>query len=346
MKNTGKKRKKRRIFRHINQNDRDRIEALLDAGHDQEQIATILQFDPGAISREINKRKQKNGRYKATVAQHKAGVKRSNSKHQGMKIEKYPNLRTNIIKALKAYHSPDEIAGRMEHDGITPRASTRAIYRWLYSSWGQAYCHLLCTKRYRKKKQKKKTKREMIPDRISLAFRPREGVHAEADLFVSSKASGSSRSGAIIYVPEAKLLVGTMIENKKPAIMAQAMRNMNQKITINDVTMDNGIENRDHQDFGLPTYFCDPHSPWQKPHVEGGIGLLRRWFIKKKTDLTTISEDDLQTYLHILNGKWRKSLGYQSAYEAANERGIMQTKIPNMGIQQPTHQKVAFQVKI
>lgn len=126
--------------------------------------------------------------------------------------------------------------------------------------------------------------------------------------------------------------MGTMIENKKPAVMAQAMRMAQGNITISDMTMDNGLENKNHKDFGVPAYFCDPHSPWQKPHVEQAIGLLRRWFIKKKTDLRTVSESDLQSYLHVLNGKWRKSLGYRSAYEVAMERGIMKTKnLPMVG---------------
>lgn len=338
--------KKTRTFKHLDQFDRDRIEALLNAGHQQKEIAAILQVDKSTISREIKKRKRKNGRYEADAAHHKTQVLRSNSKHQGMKIEELPDLRSRIIKELQEHRSPDEIAGRMEREDIIPRVSTRAIYRWIYSSWGQAYCHLLCTKRYKKHRQKKKTKREMIPDRVSLVLRPTDGVHAEADLFVSSKASGSLRSGAIVYVPEAQLLIGTMIENKKPRVMAEAMKTINKRISVDDVTMDNGIENRDHKNFGLPAYFCDPHSPWQKPHVENGIGLIRRWFIKKKTNLDTVSENDLQTYLHILNGKWRKSLGYRSAYEVAFERGIIkETKIPVEGMR-INREKVAFQVKI
>ena len=84
---------KRRRFRHLKQFDRDRIEALLAMGHKQEEIAEILGFDAGAISREINRHKQKDGHYKATLADHKASIKRSNSKYQGMKIEKHPDLK-------------------------------------------------------------------------------------------------------------------------------------------------------------------------------------------------------------------------------------------------------------
>jgi IS30 family transposase len=329
-KETGKKRKKKRSFRHLKQPDRDRIEALLDAGHTQEQVAAILQFDPGAISREITGRSGQDGRYRASVAQGKANVKRSASKHQGMKIEKHPELKKEIVEGLLAYRSPDEIAGRWLLEKRNPRIGKDAIYKWLYSPFGQRYAHLLCTRRHKKRKHQKKTKREMILNRVPLALRPKWGEHAEGDLFVSPASTGEQRSGAMVCVPSAKLLVGTMIENKKPATMVGAVQNIDSKISVDDYTWDNGMENRSHEQFGTHNYFADPHAPWQKPHVENSIGLLRRWFIKKGTNLMEVSEAYFQECLHILNGKWRKSLGYRSAYEAALERGIIQ-KIPAFG---------------
>lgn len=322
---------KRKKFKHLDQFDRDRIEALLKAGHLQKEIAEILKVDKGTISREIKKHKRKNGYYDSLVANHKALVSRLSSKYQGMKIEKCPELRKIIIKYLEDKQSPDAIAGRIKEDKIFPCISTKSIYRWLYSAFGQGYCRLLCTKRYNKKKQKRKSKREMISDRISFELRPKEGIHAEGDLFVSSKNSNTQRSGAVIVIPEAKLILGTMIPNKRPSVMTEAVRSLNTKVNINDILMDNGIENRDHKNFGIPAYFCDPHSPWQKPHVEQAIGILRRWFIKKKTNLDMISEEELQSYLHVLNNKWRKSLGYKSAYEVAIEKGILKTKISLSG---------------
>lgn len=341
MKNkTGKKRKKREPFHHLRQSDRDRIQALLDSGHKQEEVANIIDFDAGAISREISKRKTKDGRYIATVAEHKASVKRSMSKSQGMKVEANHELREHIIAELKKYRSPDEIAGRMKRDNVTPRVATKAIYKWLYSKWGQAYCRYLCTKRYKKRKYLKKTKREMIPNRISIHKRPIRGIHAEGDLFVSPTKTGSQESGAVICVPFSKLLAGTMVENKKPAVMKLAVRKTIRHLNIDDLTLDNGMENREHEKFGIDTYFCDAHSPWQKPHVENSIGLIRRWFVPKKTDLKYLSEEQFQEYLHILNGKHRKSLGYRSAYEVSLEYGIIQKTPVFNGVRMI--QKVAF----
>ena len=82
---------------------------------------------------------------------------------------------------------------------------------------------------------------------------------------------------------------------------------------------------------GVPTYFCDRGSPWQKPHIEGSIGLIRRWFLPKGTDLAAIPDKTFQSQLHLLNNKYRKSLGYQSAYEVARERGIIK-RVPRISL--------------
>lgn len=322
--------KRRKPFRHLNQLDRDRIEAMKNAGHLQKEIATILKVDEGTISKEIKKRKRKGGYYDATNAQKKADVKKMYSKYQGMKIEKYPEVKKRIIEELKEKRSPDEIAGRMKKENLNPRIGANAIYKWLYSPYGQRYCKYLCTKRYKKKKQKKLPKRKMIPNRISLKQRPEEGEHAEGDLFVSPTKTGTKISGAMVCIPSTQLLIGKLIKNKKPATMEQAVKDICLKASFDDLTLDNGIENRNHERFPVNTYFADPHSPWQKPHIENSIGLLRRWFIPKKTDLKNVSEKKLQKYLHILNGKYRKSLGYKSAYEVSIERDIIK-KIPAQG---------------
>jgi IS30 family transposase len=93
--------------------------------------------------------------------------------------------------------------------------------------------------------------------------------------------------------------------------------------------MDNGIENIYHEQFGIPTFFCTKGSPWQKPHVESSIGLTRRWFLKKGTDLSKVTEEQLQSMLFTLNHKYRKSLGYKSAYEVSLKSGII-TKVQHL----------------
>ena len=320
---------KRKTFKHITKSDRREIKILLDKGYNQVDIAKSITCDPSSLSREI-KVGMKDGKYCPDKANHARGVRRSNSKYQGKKIEQNKELKEYIIKELKRYRSPDEIAGRMKKETLMS-VSKNAIYAWLYSPYGVKYSKYLCTKRYKKKKQKKKTKRDMIPERIPLKQRPDHGEHAEVDLFVSKRKHSTSRSGAITCISSSQLLIGSMINDRRPSTMVIAVNEMIKDKKIDDLTLDNGIENRYHKDFNLPAYFADPHSPWQKPHVENNIGLLRKWCIPKNTDLNTVSDDILQQSLHFLNLKYRRSLGYKNSYELSIESGIIKD-IPDIEI--------------
>lgn len=322
--------KRKRIFKHLDQSDRDRLEILWRKGYSQVDIAKVLKVNKSTVSREIRKRQRKNGIYDAATAQHKAGVKRSNSKYQGMKVEADSDMKCYIIKNLKKYRSPDEIAGRMNREGKPFYASKKAIYHWLYSSTGDGYCKYLCTKRHRRKKQKHLEKRVTIPNKTSISERPRYSWmhHAEGDLFVSPRSAETPASVALVCLPKSQFLVAEKMGNRKPSTMVRVINKIEAQVKMDTLTLDRGIENRYHEQFEIDAYFCDSHSPWQKPHVENNIGLLRRWFIPKKTDLSKLKNVELQKYITILNGKYRKSLGYRSAYEVAKESGILKENNP------------------
>lgn len=318
--------KYRKKFQQLTQSDRDRIQSLLRAKHTQAEIAEVLQVNKGTISREISRRKRKNGQYDATTAQLKADQKRRLAKYQGMKVEQNPKLKIYIIGQLESGQSPDAISGRMKREHLPFFASKNAIYAWLYSVWGQQCCSLLCAQRYRPKKQKEPApKHQMIPDRIS--FRDiKIPIRSEADQVVSSR---NTAAIAVAVVRESKRIVAVKVKNHTPRAMQQAMRRLNDQADLGQTITDNGIENKSHTLWGIPVCFADPHAPWQKPLVEQSIGLLRRWFFpKKSTDWNLVSRIQLGNAVAMLNGKYRKSLGYQSADEVASAHAIIKKRTP------------------
>lgn len=324
---------KRNEFRHLKEIDRDRIHALYIHGHTQKEIAKVIEFSESAVSRELHRYGKKTWRYNAIKAEKDAKDKRNNSKRDGIKIEGSSELRERITKELQELRSPDEIAGRMKLEKLPIRVGTNAIYKWLYSDYGKEYCKYLCTRKTHKKKQSKIPKRYLIPNRISLCNRPNDElqVHGESDLFVSPTSLHTKTVGHLTVIPSTHLLLGNFLPNKSPTVMTSSMKRIQRKVKVTTWTMDNGIENIYHEQFGIPTFFCTKGSPWQKPHVESSIGLIRRWFIPKGTDLSQISEDTFQSMLFTINHKYRKSLGYASSYELSLESGIIK-KVPKLSI--------------
>jgi IS30 family transposase len=79
------------------------------------------------------------------------------------------------------------------------------------------------------------------------------------------------------------------------------------------VTWDRGKEMAEHvrftADTGIPVYFCDPRSPWQRASNENANGLLRQ-YLPRTVDLRRFSQADLDRIAAELNGRPRQTLGF------------------------------------
>lgn len=235
-------------------------------------------------------------------------------------------MKKHIVIKLKAHWNPDEIAGDMKINSLPFQVSKTTIYDWLYSAWGQQYCKYLYSERYRPRKQKRKKKKTLIPNRIPLQMRSKaaneriQAGHWEGDAIVSSK----SGKGGVAVTQErlSRLLAAKIIRNLKPARYAKKIKHMLKNKIALSVTFDNGIENRNHQDIGVDTYFCDPYSSWQKGGIENGNKMIRRYF-PKGTDFSKIKQRQMDKVILIINRKPRRSLGYKSALAVARAEGIL-----------------------
>ena len=331
-----------RSYRHLTQADRDRLQALRDEGMQQKTIATILKVDPGTISREIarNRRKyrrkkkikNKNARYEANVAQQKAYVRRKYAKYQGKRINTNNDLRNYIVDKLKLHWNPDEISGRMRRDHEPFYASKTAIYEWLRTSQGDSYCtYLYSGRHYPKRRKGIAPKKHMIPHRISIEHRPLGATnrtrygHLEGDTMVSGKKTGSTAALAVVYERKAKYIDARKIRSLAPRRFARRVNEIIAGMHAQSISLDNGIENRDHERMHVSAFFCDPYSSWQKGGVENGIKMIRQ-FVPKGVDLALYSDDDVRYIIEILNGKPRKSLAYATPQEVMVENKLFRDK--------------------
>lgn len=309
----------------ITRQERFDIRSMLDLKRSFRWIAKQLKRSPNSISREVADNST-NGWYDPVKADAKARKKRRETRLKWRKIEDIPALKRFIIAKLRQHWNPDEIAGYMMVNRLPFYASKTAIYDWLYSSWGQRYCMHLYSQRHRARKQKHKKKKILIPNRIPLQMRPKaaservQAGHWEGDAIVSCK---SGKGGlAVAQERKSRLLSAKVVRAFKPKPYAQKIRRMLKGKIALSMTFDNGIENRNHQDIGIDTYFCDPYSSWQKGGIENGNKMLRRYW-PKGTDFSNVRQRQMDKKLLIINNKPRRSLGYKSALAVARAEGIL-----------------------
>jgi IS30 family transposase len=251
-------------------------------------------------------------------------------KLQWSKIEQCPETKVFIIEKLKARWNPDEIAGYLKRTRAHPYVSKTAIYVWLRTARGERYCRYLYTKRKSVKKRKPKVKNAVIPNRIGIERR-NEGAnnrsrygHWERDSVVSRK--GCVGGVAMHQERKSRLVVGRMVASMSPAEHTDATQLVAEDCVMKSATTDNGIENRGHENWGMPTFFCDPYSSWQKGSIENANKMLRSFF-PKGTDFSTIAQKEIDAACAIINNKPRKILGYRSALEVATIAGLFKTRV-------------------
>ena len=107
--------------------------------------------------------------------------------------------------------------------------------------------------------------------------------------------------------------------------LANAMSTLPEEL-VRSLTWDRGKEMSAHAQFrietGIPVFFADPQSPWQRGTNENTNGLLRQYF-PKGTDLSRWGAEDIEAVAYALNARPRKSLGWKTPAEAFNEQLLL-----------------------
>jgi transposase, IS30 family len=305
--------------------DRLNIKILLNKRHSFRLIAQSMERSVNTISYEVKVNGGVLG-YNPYNANQYAITRKKNSKLQWKKIDENNDLKNFIVEKLEKYWNPDEIAGYMKRKKMKIQISKNSIYRWLYSPRGQQYCRLLYSKRYTKKKRLKKTERVMIPERVSIHKRhlgadnrTRYG-HWEDDTVVSRK--GCSGGLSVGCERKARFIVAKKVTSMSTSEHMEAIQKQISAYKTLSITFDNGIENKQHKSLGVPTFFCEPYSSWQKGGVENANKMIRRHF-PKGTNFREVSQKKVDEVVGIINNKPRKILGYKTALEVASACGII-----------------------
>jgi IS30 family transposase len=147
--------------------------------------------------------------------------------------------------------------------------------------------------------------------------------HWEGDLILG--AGGHSAVGTLVERSTRFVLLLHLPEGRSASnvesVMSKAISTLPDEL-VRSITWDQGVEMTNRANFtvttGVPIYFCDPHSPWQRGSNENTNGLLRQ-YMPKGTDLSKLSADDLARFQRSLNGRPRKTLGFMKPSEKLTE---------------------------
>jgi IS30 family transposase len=245
--------------------------------------------------------------------------------------------------------SPEQISARLKldfPDDESMRVSHEAIYQALYVQGRGALRRELVTclrtgRALRVPRARTSRGKAFISPEVMITKRPPEvndravPGHWEGDLILGLDSSAigtlverTTRFTMLLHLPRMAAFGQPRVKNG-PALAGHGADAVRDAIASSIVTLpkqlrrsltsDQGAEMAQHVQLriktGLPIYFCDPHSPWQRGTNENTNGLLRQYF-PKGTDLSRYSNDELKAVAAALNSRPRKTLDWKTPAEA------------------------------
>jgi IS30 family transposase len=251
--------------------------------------------------------------------------------------------------------SPEQIANRLKvdfPDDESMRISHEAIYQSLFiQSRGALKRELVaCLRtgralRVPRARSRRKAWAHVTPE-VMISERPAEADdravpgHWEGDLLIGLERSAigtlvdrTTRFTMLIHLPREEGYHHKHTVKNGPALAGYGAITMKDALAATittlpeqlrrSLTWDRGKEMSAHAQFkaetGLPVFFADPQSPWQRGTNENTNGLLRQYF-PKGTDLARWSSEEIEAVAATLNNRPRKTLGWKTPAEALNEQ--------------------------
>jgi IS30 family transposase len=250
--------------------------------------------------------------------------------------------------------SPEQISKRLKvdfPDDESMRVSHEAIYQALYvQSRGALKRELVaCLRTGRALRVPRARSRQKpwghVTADVMISERPAEVEdravpgHWEGDLLIGLERSAigtlverTTRFTMLVHLPREDGYRHKQTPKNGPALAGYGAVTMKNALAATmsmlpeqlrrSLTWDRGKELSAHAAFkvetGIPVFFADPQSPWQRGTNENTNGLLRQYF-PKGTDVSRWSAEEIAAVADTLNRRPRKTLAWKTPAEAFNE---------------------------
>ncbi|WP_247666143.1 IS30 family transposase [Nocardiopsis sp. B62] len=322
--------------RYLTVDERIQIADLHREGLGVRAIAAELGRSPSTISRELRRNATVDPRgkvhYRPHAAQTRAEARRPRPKPSTFALN--PELRAVVQELLNDKWSPEQISRRLKRD-FPERPELHVCHETIYQALyvqgrGELRRELAAALRSGRARRKPRRQAQQRRERfahpmVMISERPPEVAdravpgHWEGDLIIG--AGGTSAIGTLVerstrYTMLLHLGQGRSADQVQEALTSTVVTLP--RHLARSVTWDQGSELGRHHEFtvatDIPVYFCDPASPWQRGSNENTNGLLRQYF-PKGTDLSVHSREHLEAVAVQLNGRPRKTLGWDTPAE-------------------------------
>jgi len=320
-------------YKHLSIEEREKIQEMLWAKRSIRDIAKALDRSPASISREIKRNKPPIHKVYAPRLAHRRALDHRKKRGREKRL-KNDTIREYVVTHLKSKWSPEQISGRIKLD-LGEEISYEAIYQYIYAqvkngtnnikpNTEDLRPYLRRRRRMRRPKGLRKVQRVLKPQGKSIDLRPK--------IVLTRKRIGDWE-GDTVESKDHKPGVNTLVERKIGLVMITKLKDKSSKATIDvmkerfkkiperfkhTVTLDNGPENTDWQGVekacDIDCYNAHPYSSFERPTNENTNGLIRDYF-PKKTDFTTISDEEISYVEYELNSRPRKRLGWRTPLE-------------------------------
>ena len=299
--------------------EREEISLGIARGESFAGVARRLDRPTSTVSREV-KRNGGRGRYRAVAAEREARWRCR--RPRGLKLVHNVRLREFVVAGLQQRWSPRQISVRLRRefpDDPSMRVSHETIYQALFCQARGALRKELAAElrsgRTQRRPRVRPTRHEVLGTKVMISERPAEAEdravpgHWEGDLI-----KGAHNRSALVSLVERSTrytMIGALPDGVTAAAVSERLATLMGAVPTHlarSLTWDQGSEMAQHRGFtttsGIAVYFCDPHSPWQRPTNENTNGLLRQYY-PKGTDLRLVDQTDADRVAIELNGRPR-----------------------------------------
>lgn len=319
--------------------EREEISRGVAAGESARGIAGRLGRSPSTVTRELDRH---GGRRCYRAADADARAWQRGRRPQLCKLARHPWLARVVAAKLAQEWSPEQISSwlKLEYpQNETMRVSHETIYLTLFVQARGALkkellAHLRRSRSIRRPRTASRGRGQgQIVDAVSIRERPAEAAdraipgHWEGDLL----AGAANSQIATLVERHSRFVMLVALDRKDTRSVTDALsrhvRELPEQLR-RSLTWDRGLEMAEHARFTVATdvdvYFCDPRSPWQRGSNENTNGLLRQ-YLPKGTNLSRLTQAELDAIAARLNTRPRRTLGFKTPADTLEEAIVAST---------------------